>query len=283
MKKLGALSCAILATTLVGCAATPKSYDNDQSRALNLARAGGIYDQDLRDSPDGMTSYRRGIIEKVLDIASLATSFDAPLRHMTGSQTFIFNATDITARADKPSGRPSLIGWMPKSQAISEDEAYEKYVQTVDSAIESVADDMNLIATKLDNVRVPKIEGKPLILWSLESEHYGCGARECLVVYNIRQPYEWKTPAFVEGGQPESYNTPANHPENYSRLIFRQSGDTDTADFPMDDFYRAISAELPPWMVMYFPPNTVFQESRAISYPVIYEQGNQLMFKDPDA
>jgi hypothetical protein len=281
MRKLKTISCVILAATLAGCAATPRTYDQDQSRALNLARAGGIYDQDLRDSPDGTTSYRRSLIGRALDITRLATSLDAPLRHLSGVQTLAFNATDIMSTPDKPSARPSLIGWMPKSVASDENQAYEKYVEAVDTAIEAVAGDMSLAASKLNDVKVPEIDGRPLMLWSIESEHYGCGAGECIIAYNIRQPYEWKTPAFVHGGELESYNIPANHPEKYSRFIFRQSGDT--ADFPMDEFYRAISEELPPWMVMYFPPNTVFQEGSAISYPVIYEQGNQLMFKDPDA
>lgn len=47
------------AIMLAGCATTPKSYNSEMSRALNLARAGGIYDQDLRDSEDGRNSYRQ--------------------------------------------------------------------------------------------------------------------------------------------------------------------------------------------------------------------------------
>lgn len=69
---------------LTGCAAKPRAYDAEQSRALNLARAGGIYDMDLRDSEDGTRSYSKGILGPLLDLASLATSFDAPLRHLSG-------------------------------------------------------------------------------------------------------------------------------------------------------------------------------------------------------
>ena len=39
---------------------------------------------------------------------------------------------------------------------------------------------------------------------------------------------------------------------------------------------------MPPWIVMYFPPNTVIQDGEPLPYPVLYEQGQQLMFREPD-
>lgn len=32
---------------------------------------------------------------------------------------------------------------------------------------------------------------------------------------------------------------------------------------------------------MYFPPNTVIQDGEPLPYPVLYEQGQQLMFREP--
>jgi hypothetical protein len=247
---------------------------------LNLARAGGIYDMDLRDSGDGSRSYSKGMSVPLLNLASLATSFDAPLRHLSGSQTFLFNATDIMMTPDDPSARPSLMGWMPASMATSEAQAYEQYVDLVDQAIRLAANDMALSATKLSNVETPEIDGHPLMLWSIESTEHGCGAGQCVVAYNIKTPNLWKSPAYVEGAEPESYNIAANHPENYSRLVFRQSGEQ--LSFPVDEFYRTVSGALPSWMLMYFPPGTVIQDSEPLPYPVLYEQGQRLMFKEPD-
>lgn len=269
MKRVAPLTTAILAATLAGCAATPRAYNQEESRALNLARAGGIYDMDMRDSGDGSRSYSKGMLVPLLDLASLATSFDAPLRHLSGSQTFLFNATDIMMTPDNPSARPSLMGWMPASMATSEAQA-----------IRLAANDMALSATKLSNVEAPEIDGHPLMLWSIESTEHGCGAGQCVVAYNIKTPNLWKSPAYVEGAEPESYNIAANHPENYSRLVFRQSGEQ--LSFPVDEFYRAVSGGLPSWMLMYFPPGTVVQDGEPLPYPVLYEQGQRLMFKEPD-
>jgi hypothetical protein len=60
--------------------------------------------------------------------------------------------------------------------------------------------------------------------------------------------------------------------------VFRQSG---SQDFPIDEFYRAVSAALPSWMVIYYPPNHVVQDGKYLPYPVLYEQGKQLLFKEP--
>lgn len=164
MKRLAPLTTAILAAALAGCAATPRAYKPEESRALNLARAGGIYDMDLRDSKDGTRSYGKGMLMPLLDLASLATSFDAPLRHLSGTQTLLFNATDIMMTPDKPSARPSLMGWMPASMAASETQAYEQYANLVDQAIGQVATDMAITATKLNDVETPEIDGHKLVL-----------------------------------------------------------------------------------------------------------------------
>lgn len=280
MKILPPLTSVMLAAALAGCATTPRTYNPEESRALNLARAGDIYDLDLRDSEDGTHSYRKGLFTTLLDIASLATSFEAPLRHLSGTQTFMFNATDIMATPDNPSARPSIIGWMPGSLAANEGDAYEHYVTVVDEAITHAAESMAITAKKLTGVKTPEIDGHPLMLWSVTSERYGCADSNCIIAYNIQQPNHWKTPSYVIGGEAASYNIAANHPEEYSRLIFRQSGDERT--FPVDEFYSAVSADMPPWIVMYFPPNTVFQGGETLPYPVLYEQGQQLMFKEPD-
>lgn len=281
MTKLKTISLVVITATLAGCAATPRHYDEESSRALNLARAGGIYDQDLRDSPDGTRSYRKSLLMSALNLASLATSLDAPLRHLSGTQTLLFNATDIMMTPAKPSARPSLMGWMPESLAANEDAAYDRYVASVDEAITQAAESMAITATKLTDVKTPEIEGRPLMLWSVKAERYGCSDDNCIIAYNIQQPNHWKTPDYVIGGEAASHNITANHPKEYSRLIFRQSGQEPA--FPSGEFYGAVSAAMPPWMVMYFPPNTVIQDGEPVPYPVLYEQGNQQLFKEPQS
>ena len=105
MKKYPSLSLIALCVSLSGCVTGPRHYAQDESRALNLARAGGIYDLDLRDSH----SYSKGMLVPLLDLARLTTSFDDPLRRLSGTQTFAFNATDIMMTPDNPSARPSLM------------------------------------------------------------------------------------------------------------------------------------------------------------------------------
>jgi len=44
----------------------------------------------------------------------------------------------------------------------------------------------------------------------------------------------------------ESYNIASKHPKKHSLFVFRQSSQK---NFPVDEFYRAVSAALPAWMV----------------------------------
>ena len=118
MKKYPSLSLIALCVSLSGCVTGPRHYAQDESRALNLARAGGIYDLDLRDSHDGVHSYSKGMLVPLLGLARLTTSFNDPLLRLSGTQTFAFNATDIMMTPNNPSARPSLMGWMPAETQI---------------------------------------------------------------------------------------------------------------------------------------------------------------------
>lgn len=281
MKKSNTLSStavALMALLLVGCATTPKPYNPDMSRALNLARAGGIYDQDLKDSVDGKKSYSQSLLMKALNITSLVTSLDAPLRGLSGQQTLMFNTASVLTTPDTPSARPSLMAWMPASMATSPENAYTRYVQLIDDAIATTAKSMNMNLAKIAESSSPKIDGNPLIMWAVTAPQFGCDGSNCVIAYNVTMPNPWKTPAFVGSGNLDSFNLAANNTTKYSRLIFTQV--SDVKSFPMDDFYKNTSRALPEWAIMYFPPNTVFQNGESLSYPVIYEKGQQLLFRE---
>ncbi|CCU23196.1 hypothetical protein ACQ9QL_004860 [Salmonella enterica subsp. enterica serovar Agona] len=265
------------AIMLAGCATTPKSYNPEMSRALNLARAGGIYDQDLRDSEDGWNSYKQSLLMKALNVTSLASSLDAPLRGLNGQQTLMFNTASILTSPDNPSARPSLMAWMPASMAKSSEDAYSNYINLIDNAVAVAAKSMNLDLTKIVESTAPKIDGNPLIMWAVMAPQFGCDGSNCVIAYNVTMPNPWKTPAFVGSGNIDSFNLAANNTTKYSRLIFTQV--SDVKSFPMDDFYKSTSRALPEWAVMYFPPNSVFQDGKALPYPVIYEKGQQLLFR----
>lgn len=71
--------------SLSGCVTGPRHYAQDESRALNLARAGGIYDLDLRDSHDGVHSYSKGMLVPLLGLARLS-DVNCKLPHNTLEQ-----------------------------------------------------------------------------------------------------------------------------------------------------------------------------------------------------
>lgn len=115
----------------------------------------------------------------------------------------------------------------------------------------------------------PEIDGHPMILWSAESVEHGCGIGQCVIAYNITPPYLWKTPLYIKDGESESYNIVANHLKNYSRFVFRQSG---PQDFPVDEFYRAVSAALLSWMVHL---TMLVQDGQSLLYQIPRQQAKK--------
>ncbi|MEW9824590.1 MAG: hypothetical protein AB2992_05440 [Candidatus Symbiodolus clandestinus] len=60
------------------------------------------------------------------------------------------------------------------------------------------------------------------------------------------------------------------------RIIFYQVGER---TFSEKDFYQTLSKNLPPWTVLYFPPNSIHQKGEPLTYPVVFEKGEMLLFK----
>lgn len=277
------LSTIICSLFLNGCAVSPKQYDTQQSRALNIARAGGIYNQDLQDSSDGTNSYKKSLLLRALNATALLTSLDAPLSGMTGAQTLAFNAGNIMATPDNPSARPSLMAWMPKTEATNKDDARIKFEELVDASLINTAQNMGIIVEKLADkgITMPKLNGWDINIWTVDAPQFGCKPEHCVIATHVARINDWQTPEFITSGPGASFILDSNHPSQYSRIIFQQT--TEKVSFPVDEFYRQLSANLPAWSAMYFPPNTVFKDGQTLPYPVLYEHGQQLMFVTPQS
>lgn len=270
--------CAIIG--LGGCAKFPHRYEANESRALNIARAGGIYDSDLRDSSDGMKSYSTSFLMSALNVASLATSFQGSAVGLGGKTNFLVKGVDIMSTPDNPSARPSMVAWVPKSSTDNESKARELLLDKIDEAMKLTATELG-IKTKRAPVEPgdAKIAGLPLVFWEVDAPQYGCTEWNCSVATYAAKPYEWPTPEFLqkqmEGG---SYKFPAMHRKHYSRLILRQKNGS---NLPEQEFYTTLSKHLPAWVALYFPPGSIYQDGKSLTYPVVFEKGEMLLFKSP--
>lgn len=271
--------CIVLVT--MGCAHQPHPYENDHSRALNIARAGDIFDTDLYDSKDGMKSYSTSFLMSALNLANLATSFQGSAIGLGGTANFLVKGVDIMAAPDNPSARPSLVAWLPKSSTEDESKARETLLDKIDEAMKLTAEQMEIkIKRGPIELNDPKIAGLPFIFWEVDGPKYGCTDWNCYFAVYANKPYECLTPEFLKQQKTEesSYVFAANHPKRYSRLILRQKNGR---DLPEKDFYETLSKHLPVWVALYFPPGSIYQEGKPITYPVVFEKGEMLLFKSP--
>lgn len=269
---------------IVGCSITPHKYEADVSRAMNIYRAGCVTDVDLRDSKDGMDSYGKPFLSKVMDVAGWATIVSRPALGFGQVGGTVVNAINIMATPENYSGRPFLMAWVPKSSAVSKEEAKQRLLEAVNEALVSTAKDMEIeINASPKEAKLPRISGTKISMWRVVAPQYGCNDWSCAVVgyADVSGASEWPAPEFLFNSmEPESYHFAGHYDAKYPRVLFWQEKDKERR-FPEKDFYTALSKHLPAWVALYFPPGSIYQEGKPITYPVVFEKGEMLLFKSP--
>lgn len=268
----------------VGCSITPHKYEADVSRAMNIYRAGCHIDVDLRDSKDGMDSYGKPFLSKVMDVAGWATIASRPALGFGQVSGTVVNAINIMATPENYSGRPFLMAWVPKSSAANKEEAKKRLMEAVDTALLNTAKDMNVrIEAAPKGAKLPKLSGVAFSMWQVVAPQYGCDDWNCAVMGYAHESEvnNWPTPEFLFGSmESESYRFAGYYDTKYPRVLFWQEKDKERR-FPEKDFYTALSKHLPAWVALYFPPGSIYQEGKPITYPVVFEKGEMLLFKSP--
>lgn len=278
--KLSRYMVFILSVSIIGCSMSFPYYEW-RSRAWNIVRAGGIVDSDLYDSKDGMKSYGTSFLKQVLNVASLATSFQGSAIGLGGGATFLANSANIMAAPENASGRPSFMAWAPQSAAEDKFKAREHIVNVVQTALNNTAADLKLTVEKLPRGKKdPVINKIPFDFWEIIAPELGCKKDHCAIAIYIENPYETTSPEFLlETIGQKCYEITATGRRDYSRIIFYQIGEK---SFPEQEFYQVLSRNLPVWTALYFPPNRIHQKGQLLNYPVVFEKGEMLLFKRPN-
>lgn len=265
---------------LAGCAG-PWKYNQDYSRARNIVKAGSIIDGDLHDSKDGLTgAYGKPFLSQVMGALEVATIFSRPALGMGMLGTAAVNTIDIMAHPENPSGRPCLMAWMPKSLAADKNQARELLVVEYEKAIGAAAKEMDFVVERHPfKAGDTKIKGIPLVFWKVHAPKFGCTDWNCSIAAYAYHAYEQHTPEFLlDKIESSGWKFSAGVGSDYPRLIFRKQNGR---NFPEKQFYATISKHLPIWVALYFPPNTIFQDGKPLTYPVVFEKGEILLFKRP--
>ncbi|EIC9815894.1 hypothetical protein LA020_003598 [Vibrio alginolyticus] len=272
---LSLFTAALLAT---GCASTsePLSYNNDKSRALNIAQAGGVYDASdrivHRANYEGLQFAGNTMNKTLLFTSSAGAGLDLVDGFGTGLALSL-------AENPTPANRNSIIAWMPESDAASKPEAAEKLREAFTKAIELSLDELGA-----NYVKSPGHKGEVVEI-RFDSETLGCPDytenpeldwRElCFVQAQIIEPKTPSlTPAFVSS-EATSYRFNSKDKYRYNRFKVLLPEQAQALQEPLT---RAISRNLPDWAFIYIARGQVQLDEQTVTVPYLLEQGTPHLF-----
>lgn len=190
---------------LTGCASTssPIQYDNSQSRAHNIAHAGGLYQTEDKVIP--MRDF------EAFKLAKAAAGNTLLLTYSVGVGLELSEGLDLsllTSLLEQPdtASRNSIIAWMPIQESTSARDAQQKLIYHFNAAIETVLQEQSIHYKRTNGNSEQKIE------FCFHSADYQCPKYQagmtnqdlCYITAEVFEPRRTMSPSFVNDGQ-ESY------------------------------------------------------------------------------
>lgn len=281
--------CAVSAM-FAGCASNsgyqPRSYNDNYSKAYNIATAGGINDgvKDMK-APENYTKGSMG--ESVYDSAQLYTMyFLNPSLGLTDWGSLGFGL--LGKLLENPAGHNNnIFGWMPNDRGLTPDEGRKEFNAAMQKAVVAAFEEMEL---EYQYHGTDWTYGQHL--YTFTSDKYECG-NSCNVEFFIYEvDATGKSPdyvshptdnslAFLTGpnGFMDAYNNFTPRDEYNWLNIYSDR----VPAFPQQELYAAISKHMPEWAYMYLAPKTVkIGDGKSIPFPVLLNKGQVEMFIRPE-
>lgn len=273
---------ALLATTMAGCATTTTTarYSEDNSRAYNLAQAGGLYK--ARDTALGDEEYSSAM-SNITNAFSDAALFNSSAgMGLSGGASLGLGLAGALFAAPGHMERDSAFAFVPTSEAASRDEADELLRDSFFNAVQEAAAELGYTVEHTGNdLRHPAAHGRTGMTFVVVEEEQGCygydringieDAKEfgCLVSLQIPDLSERTVPSpdavNVAG---EVYTYPATDHKKSMRFLFMPN---DKATMPKVPLAVKISEHMPEWFFLYLAP----EDDQP---PMILEQGEPELF-----
>ena len=257
---------------LGACASTrPTSFNPEESKALNIARAAGI-DAKLKDVEVPKDTVNNITDSAGFGFAMAASGYKAPISGFSPNQMAAMNFTAWLFSPKADSARNSFFAWMPNN--------------FVGDPVGQLSDIISNALIKAENdlgykVHVTYLQGKSVIYAFLfkENDPY-CGTPDkCFITFGIREPKRHKdTPTFVaEHGSSFFFDPSAR---SYSLYSFSKK----YQGFNEVEILTKLSKFCPSWMFFYAAPNKLrFDEDKPLTIPLMISQGKVMYFIKPKA
>lgn len=268
------------AVLVTGCATGPRPYDESQSKAFNIARAGGLVTgiQDVEVDEEAYAALTERSTYQMADAVATGLNPGMGLSSMQGVGLSLLQS----AVAPKSQGaRHSMIAWMPIEKAGSEREAQRLMVDTMESSWEEVFSDMDLEYERLN-------KGDDWVGFIFYSDQWGCGEwvtdvstldDVCTLRVNLRRPHRSFAESYINGVDGESYFFDSSHGFKYNKVTIRAPS---ARGLPEDVLFASLSRHLPKWTYLYIPADHVQTEAGETNpLPYFLEGGKPLYFIYP--
>ncbi|CAM3331194.1 hypothetical protein HZS38_04970 [Xenorhabdus nematophila] len=287
MNKTLITTVALAVATLSGCASTssnyePSAYKANQSRAYNIAEAGGLV-TGIKDAPVPRDKLERLTDTKTFGAAYVLSGYTSPQLGMTNWQGGLVNFANWAIVPKQHGARNSLVAWMPAHEADSPAKAQAKFLSHVKVSIESALTDLGADFTLLYDK-----DGR--LTYQFYKNEWGCptwvngqskAADMCSVKVKLVEPRIGVAPDFVSSVQGAAYAFTSGHETAYN---FVNVGNGTTSHAPQQAIYAAISKQLPAWTYLYLAPKSVeLENGEKVAFPYLLEQGKAELFVYPEA
>ncbi len=269
-------------TTLAGCATTTSTapYNEDASRAYNLAQAGGLYK--ARDTILGDEEYSSAMSNVTTAFSDAALFNSSAGLGLSGGTSLGLGLAGAIFSAPGHMKRDSAFAFVPASEATSRNEANSLLFSSFKHAVENAVTGLELRIDEEASIYSHSAPNdRTAMTISLVSEELGCYGVEKIKTIEDAKTYACyvtlqvpslsnrtsKAPDFLDTND-EVYTYPATNHNDYMRYItiINEKSTLDRISLSM-----RISKNMPEWFYIYLSPKDG-------NPPLILEKGEVELF-----
>lgn len=264
---------------LGACASTPPaSFNPQESKALNIARAAGI-DMKLKDVKVPKDTVTNITDSAGFGFAMAASGYKAPIPGFSPNQMAVMNFTAWLLAPEADSARNSMFAWVPSDKAT--DKPVDHLADLLLEAASKAAQDMGY--TSKQTIAKGGTDKSGVGVYLMDGDGTACKNKgefsTCWIGFALRNPDKKSdAPSFVgTSGENWFFDPSANV---YSQFVFlKENHGLNELELLVN-----VSNHLPKWVYFYAAPNKVrFNSEENLKIPVIINQGKVLYFVTPSA
>ena len=277
------LGLAVAGLVLSGCVANkPRPYEEDQSEAWNVTRAAGFVKLEDAELPEGVKDPNDMTLldNPLADAAYLGFSFTGPHGGVNPYADLGIRALELLLRPDARSAHKRFFAWMPADLAGSPEDAQKKLADVLDDASKKTMADRGNTITGPSGDADPGANRFYSYAWTGKDCH---GDFECRLNIQVHEPDSGMAPQALGGYQSYYF-----HPDSFWGFPHVTDGEKKNSDgykwLPSLEYLAALSANLPEWVYMYFPPRYIGidgTDKDMNQVPVVLNKGRFMYFVKP--